>query len=72
MQRWYGDNKGEARFYNNISWCPKGFDSNANNNKQGPGDPETLVYDHSLFFGSRGPMADSHQINRDPSVSGHK
>lgn len=66
IQRWYGDNKGEAKFYNNVFWCPKGFDSNANNNKQGPGNPETLIYDHNLFYGSPGPKEDSHQINSDP------
>lgn len=66
VQRWYGDNSGEASFCNNIFWCPKGFDSNANNNKQGPGNPETLIYDHNLFHGSHGPKADSHQINSDP------
>ncbi len=66
IQRWYGDNRGEAAFYNNIFWCPKGFSSNANNNKQGPGNPETLSYDRNVFFGSPGPQEDAHAVRRDP------
>jgi|GEM_PF-1181945 hypothetical protein len=66
VQRWYGDNKGEAAFYNNIFSCPKGFDSNANNNKQGMGSPDTLIYDRNVFYGSPGPKEDAHQIRRDP------
>jgi hypothetical protein len=66
VQRWYGDNRGEARFSNNIFWCPKGFDSNANNNMQGPGNPGTLTYDHNAFYGSPGPKEDAHQMKLDP------
>ncbi len=66
VQRWYGDNRGEATFYNNVFWCPKGFDSNANNNKQGPGNPDTFTYNRNVCYGSRGPKEDGRQINLDP------